>query len=155
MQTMHIVVGTVTGTAQSVASYIRKQLSGSFAIQLHEYPDLNDITIKPNQLIVFCVSNTGDGELPPSMRKVYVQLTEHEHDMSGHEYLLINFGDRSFRSYGKSGKILDSALKACGAKALDSRLTLDAMQDRYPRQDSLKWLKEKLEAHGKVKFTAQ
>jgi MioC protein len=147
VQKLQIVVGTVTGTAQGVAEYLRKNLSAEWDIGLHEYPDLDDILEGPNQTLLFCVSNTGVGELPPSMRKVYVQLTEQKRDLTGHQYLLINFADSSFKTFGKSGETLENALSACGAYSLDERLTIDAMHERYPRKTALVWVKEMLTKH--------
>lgn len=60
MQFLHIVVGSVTGTALKTARYIRDGLPEQFAVQLHEYPDLDDIVKEPEQTILFCVSNLAD-----------------------------------------------------------------------------------------------
>jgi len=149
LKNLHIVVGTVTGTAQSVAEYINRKLNTQFSIQVHDYPDLDEVLTRPNQLIVFCVSNTGVGELPPRMRKVYVQITTEARDLSGLEYLIINLGDSSFKTYGKSGVTLDDALLQCGATNLDEVCLIDAMHERYPRQAALRWLEATLQKHGK------
>lgn len=81
------------------------------------------------------------------MRKVWVQLTEQDRDLSGHRYLIINLGDRSYREYGLSGKLLDNALKRCGARALSPRLTIDALQDNAPFEVVEHWLSEQLKKH--------
>lgn len=139
MQFLHIVVGSVTGTALKTARYIRDGLPEQFAVQLHEYPDLDEIVKEPEQTILFCVSNTGAGELPPRMRKVYVQLTEQKRDLSGHRYLLINFADSSYKKFGVSGRVLDNALRRCGALRFAQRLTIDALHEADPRQTCLEW----------------
>lgn len=144
---LHIISGSVTGTALQVSRYLRDNLRSKLTVILHEYPDLNDIIKVPEQLLVFCVSNTGAGELPPVMRKVWVQLTEQDRDMSGHEYLIINFGDRSYREYGLSGKLLDDALKKCGATRLSPRMTIDALVNDVPGERCLRWLMKELGKH--------
>lgn len=144
MQRLHIVAGSVTGTALKAARYIRSHLQERFDIQLHEYPDLDNIITAPEQWIVFCVSNIGDGELPPSMRKVWVQLTEQNRDLTGHRYWMINIGDSSYRKFGLSGKILDDALRRCGGKRLAGRFTIDVLQEEDPATAALQWLLEVL-----------
>lgn len=144
---IHIVVGTVTETALKVARALKATLHGAYDIRLYEYPDLDDIISASNQFIVFCVSNTGAGELPPRMRKLYVQLTEQTRDLSGHRYLIINLGDRSYKEYGLSGKILDIALRRAGAVRVHNRLTIDALIDNEPEITALNWLKPILDYH--------
>lgn len=145
MQTLHIVIGSVTGTALNAARHIKANLQQRYHIKLHEYPDLDEILIAPNQLILFCVSNIGDGELPPRMRKVWVQLTEQNRDLSGHQYLMINIGDSRYRKFGLSGKILDDALRRSGATRLSGRFTIDMRVEEAPFDAALDWFSEALE----------
>lgn len=148
MKRIDIVVGTVTGTALSISKYLKKQFDTRLNIQMHEYPDLDEILSKESSVLLFCISNTGVGELPPSLQKMYFQLTTQDRDLSKVQYLIINLGDSSFKSFAKSGETLNKALQACGAKPLDERLIIDAMTDRYPRQTALDWLQPILLKHG-------
>lgn len=148
MNRLDIVVGTVTGTALSISRYLKKQLDGKLEVYVHEYPCFDDILSNNPSFLLFCVSNTGVGELPPSMRKMFVQLTEQKRDLSGIEYLLINLGDSSFKTFAQSGVTLNNALQQCNATNLDDTLVIDAMHDRYPRQTALDWLNVMLKMHG-------
>ncbi len=143
-----IVIGTVTGTALSVGRFLKKQLAHKASVQIHEFPCLDEVLADEPDLIVFCVSNTGVGELPPSMKKFTVQLAEQNRNLNHLKYLIINLADSSFKSFAKSGETLDEALLETGATNLSERLIIDAMSDRYPRQSALKWIEKELISNG-------
>lgn len=128
MKVIHIVVGSVTGTALAAAKALRTELERDYTIVFHEYATLDDILVQPNQTLLFCVSNTGEGELSPWMRRIHVQLSERHYDMTGHQYLLINFGDSRYKAFGLAGQTLDTALKFSHAMPLSDILTLDAFK---------------------------
>ncbi len=148
MNNINIIVGSVTGTATSVARFLNKKLSDRLNVMLFEYPCVNEILSEREALWIFCVSNTGVGELPPNMRKLYVQLSEQDRDLSNIEYAVINLADSSFKSFAKSGITLDEALQACNATRIEERLVIDAMLDRYPRQSALNWAEDMLAKRG-------
>lgn len=145
-----IVIGTVTGTALSVGRFLQKQLNQKAQIHHHEYPCLDEVLLDKPDLVIFCISNTGVGELPPSMRKFYVQITEQNRKLDALNYLIINLADSSFKSFAKSGETLDEALQSLGAKNLSQRFIIDAMTDRYPRQSALKWIENELISQGLI-----
>jgi len=67
MRKIQFIVGTVMGTAQRLAEYLQKQLSGHYAIDVNLNPSIEDLTRDENELLIFCTSNTGNGDLPDNI----------------------------------------------------------------------------------------
>jgi len=145
MQPLLIVSGTVTGTAASVSRYIKKCLTDNFAVEITENPTIDLVTRFRDHKIVFCFSNTGEGELPETLRPFHGELIKSKAGLDGINYWLINLGDRQFTTFGQSGRTLDAALQRCGAKRKSDILLLDVFQDVYPAKVSSAWLMQQLE----------
>lgn len=144
MQILRFVIGSVTGTARAAADTVRKQLEADFVVHSHEYDDLDGILIQPNQTLVFFIANTGAGELSPQMKRVYVQLTQRQYDLSGHQYLLLNFGDSRYKEFGAAGQRLDKALRERNATPLANILTLDAHNKNKTAIPLAQWIRSHL-----------
>ena len=153
-----IVIGSVTGTAEGTARYIAKNLpqylgtdattdshrllSANATITLTTQPQVDELADASNasRLWLFCVSNTGQGVLPDHLHPFMVELSKTPHSLQHCHYLLINFGDSSFRTFGQSGRTLKQALYRKSANCLAEPLLIDAMRERYPKIAALKWL---------------
>ena len=155
MQKIQIIVGSVTGTAEGVARFLQRELSGpSLAagriagqtkdrvkrrIDLNLNAGIEDLQRDPEELLVFCTSNTGCGELPGNLLSLYLQLIDAPPNIAGCRYALINLGDSSFPTYGEAGEALHTALQDIGAVPIAEPLLIDASIERYPQKIALDW----------------
>lgn len=171
---IHIIIGSVTGTAEGTARYISKHLKSqlfervtnhsepeaeapttlslrerlrmdpSLTLSLNRDPTLDDLADHPSRLVIFCVSNTGVGVLPDNLHRLTVQLSNAKSALAHCYFLLINFGDSSFKTFGQSGRTLHGLLARAGATSIGQPLLIDAMHCRYPKLEALKWLIDQL-----------
>lgn len=128
------------GTAQGLAEYLQKQLSDHYTIDVNLNPSIDDLTRDENELLIFCTSNTGNGDLPDNISPLYLGLRNEFPRIAYRKYLLINLGDSSYPTYGQAGKDLDEALLDIGAERLAEPLLIDASAVRYPQKLALEWL---------------
>ena len=155
MKKIQIIVGSVTGTAEGVARFLQRELSEPALTAGHaEDPtenhiksqiDINlnakieDLQRDPEELLVFCTSNTGCGELPGNLLPLYLRLIDAPPNIAGRRYALINLGDSSFPTYGEAGEALHTALQDIGAVPIAEPLLIDAGIERYPQKIALNW----------------
>lgn len=144
MQTLHFVIGSVTGTARRCANNTQHRLMGKYHIHLYEYATLDDLPLDTAQTLVFFVANTGAGELPSMMQRIYIQLTQRCYDMSGHQYLVVNFGDSRYPEFGVAGENLHAALAEANAQPLAEVLTFDAAMGNPSDVSVSEWLEQHL-----------
>jgi len=135
-----IIVGTVTGNAEAIADHIKDELGDKHTIEVND--DVYDeITRDPEEILLFCTSNTGHGELPDNLDTLYFSLTHESPNIAGRQYALINLGDSGFPMYGNAGVILEQAIKDNGAVPLVDTLLIDSAMDRAPEETALAWAK--------------
>lgn len=147
MQPLLIVTGSVTGTSESVGRYLKKHLSRDFDVEINDAPTVENVANYRDQKVIFCFSNTGQGELPETLRPFHQELMQKKSGLEGVEYWLINLGDRHFTTYGQSGRTLDAALQRCGAQRKADILLLDVFRDRYPAKVSFAWFMNQLQVN--------
>lgn len=141
MKKIQIIVGSATGTAQAVAEYIQKEFSAEYSIELNDSANSEHITRDEDELLLFCTSNTGAGDLPDNILPLYIELTHLFPKIAGRKYALINLGDSSFATYGAAGQALDHALKELGAQPVTESLLVDACEEAHPRKAAVEWAK--------------
>lgn len=151
MQKIQIIVGSVTGTAEGIARFLQRELSGpspaagrtedrvKSRIDINLNAGIEDLQRDPEELLVFCTSNTGCGELPGNLLSLYLQLIDAPPNIAGRRYALINLGDSSFPTYGEAGEALHTALQDIGAVPIAEPLLIDASIERYPQKIALDW----------------
>ena len=142
MKKLQIIVGSVTGTAEGVARFLQRELKRDYRIEINLSADIQDLKRDPEELLVFCTSNTGCGDLPGNLLPLYLQLLNEPPDIAGRRYALINLGDRSFPTYGEAGEALHTALRDIGAVPIAEPLLIDGSIERYPQKIALEWAQE-------------
>ncbi|MEM1402700.1 MAG: flavodoxin domain-containing protein [Pseudomonadota bacterium] len=147
MTRLQIIVGTVTGTAEGVAKYIERELSELADIELTLDTTVEDLTRDPEEVLLFCTSNTGAGDLPDNLLPLYSKLRNEPPNIAGRSYALINLGDSSFPTFGEAGVILHEALLDIGASSIAEPLLIDSSAERYPQKMALDWVREVLGAY--------
>ena len=116
MPNIQIIVGTVLGTAEQVG----RRLTHCFAnaghlTELNLQPSLDSLMRDPEEIIIFCCSTTGAGDLPKSITPLYQQLITEFPRIAGRRYGFIALGDSTYPSFAHGGIDLDNALSDIGA----------------------------------------
>ena len=145
MANIKIIIGTVTGTAARVADYLKQELSEQHSVETTLKASVDDLLNDSDQLLIFCTSNTGAGDLPDNILPLYNALTTQSPNIAGREYALITLGDSGYQTFGKAGVKLDTALKSVGAVPVADSLLIDARQETLPEKQAFDWVKKILE----------
>ena len=128
MSNIHIIVGTVMGTALEVAETISESLEGNgHSVQIHTQFKKDILNQDPDDILLICTSNTGMGDLPQNIIPFYEHLTQDYPPIAGRQYGLVNLGDSSYPNFAQAGKTLDEAMQDLGAQRLGEPLVLDAI----------------------------
>lgn len=139
MSSIRVLVGSVMGTAESVAESLEPVCSAHTTTTVCLEPTVDDLLADKQETLLFCTSNTGAGELPDTLQGIYQALSEQEIDLSERRYGLINLGSSAFITYGQAGRDLDEALKKKQATRIGEILTLDACSDQSPNEAAVEW----------------
>lgn len=143
MSKIQILVGSVTGTAEEVAHQLAEELSAiGHETNINSQPSATDLVRDPEEVLLFCTSNTGSGDLPGNLQLLYRQLVSEYPAIAGRRYGLINLGDSSYMTFGDAGQQLDEALADLGAQRLGEALLLDASSGDEPGPKACDWTKQ-------------
>ncbi len=141
MTQVHIVVGTVTGTAAEVAQALAERLAQS-GIHTTVNLDFKKDSWRPDETLLVCTANTGMGDLPANIRPFFNHLESDFPAIAGRRYGLINLGDSSYPNFAEAGRTLDDALADLGALRLGEPLLLDAIYVDNHVFEALAWLED-------------
>lgn len=139
MTHVHIVVGTVTGTAAEVAQALAERLAQS-AIHTTVTLDFKKHDWRPDETLLVCTANTGMGDLPANIGPFFNHLVSDFPTIAGRKYGLVNLGDSSYPNFAEAGQTLDDALADLGALRLGEPLLLDAVYVDDHVTEALAWL---------------
>ncbi len=126
MAHIHIIVGSVMGTALQVANRAQAQLNeAGHTTRLFEshHPDV----FQDNTALLVCTSSTGMGDLPQNIVPFYLALTSDFPRIAGTPYGIISLGDSSYPNFAQAGHTIDEALADIGAQREGDVLVLDAL----------------------------
>ena len=127
MASIHIVVGSVMGTALQVANNAHARLTAAgHSVRLFErhQPDI----FQENTALLVCTSSTGMGDLPQNIVPFHLALVNDLPRIAGTPYGVISLGDSSYPNFAQAGHTLDEALADIGAQRLGEVLVLDALE---------------------------
>lgn len=141
MAKIKVIIGTVTGTAVGVADHLKQTLSAEHSVETVLKASVEDILADPEELLIFCTSNTGAGDLPDTILPLYNSLTADKPDIAGREFLLINLGNSGYQTFGEAGRKLEAALTSLGAVPVAQSLVIDATKDHDPQTMAADWVK--------------
>lgn len=139
---LKILVGTVTGTAESVAQAIQMDcadLAGDIEVQLM---DGLDITVFDEQaLFLICTSTYGAGDVPDNALALYASLDTRPKYLGDVRYGVIALGDLG--SHGTTfcfgGKLFDERLQGLGARRIGDIWCHDASDGSLPEAEGVAW----------------
>lgn len=140
---IHIVVGSVMGTALNVANSVAEVLTTlGHAVRISPAFTGQDLYLSDDEVVLVCTSNTGMGDLPENILPLYALLTQTPPNIAGRQYGLINLGDSSYPNFAQAGSTLDEAFADIGAQRVGSPCVLDAIYVDEPEDEAADWARE-------------
>lgn len=140
MAAIQILVGSVMGAAEGVATAVAKELTEQqHQVRINFDPSVQDILSVADDVLLLCTSNTGSGDLPDNIQPLYLDLTRNYPALTGRRYGAINLGDSSYTSFNEGGRALDAAFADLGAQRVGEPLILDASEGDDPEALACTW----------------
>jgi MioC protein len=140
MASVHIIVGSVMGTAEEVAYVIQETLIlAGHQVQIHHAFRSGDLPTDPSDILLACTSNTGMGDLPMNIVPFYEHLKNDYPPIAGRRYGIVNLGDSSYPNFAQAGQTLDEALADLGAVRLGDPLVMDAIYVDDHADEARQW----------------
>lgn len=144
--TLHILVGTMTNTAEYVAQAI--ELDSSDLIERIEVRMMDglgpEVFDDPDALYVICCSTYGTGDVPDNAQALYAALDAQPRFLGHVRYGVITLGDslQYPQTFANGGRLFDARLSDLGAVRLGDLLVLDASSDDNPETVGAAWCRE-------------
>ena len=142
---IHILVGTMTGTAQLCAQEMELALDdGATQVETLLMDNLDSSVFgKDGGVFLICTSTYGQGDVPDNARKLYEDLQARRPDLSQIRYGVFGLGDRTYaETFNFGGKRFDDLLTELGAKRVGERHKHDASSGILPEETALEWCKQ-------------
>lgn len=137
-----LLVGTMTGTAQSVAQELELRLDDGLVRPVMKLMDGLDATVfAGGGLFLLCTSTYGQGDVPDNARALFDSLGAARPDLSRVRYGLIALGDRTYAdTFCFGGKRFDALLTELGARRIGEPLLHDASKGTMPEEVAGEWI---------------
>lgn len=144
MSRLTILVGTMYGGALDVAEQISPQFEAAgYEVAIKDQPSIEDLSMGPQDLALFCVSTTGSGDFPGNLVSLTRAIQEKCPPLAGLRYGLIALGDSSYgETFCGAGRALDALLTDHGAIRLGERLEVDAMETFMADDAAIPWVED-------------
>lgn len=140
MAAIHIIVGSVMGTALEVAQTVQQVLHhAGHQVRTNAGFRKGQLDENPAEITLICTSNTGMGDLPVNIVPFYEHLKNDFPRIAGRRYGVINLGDSSYPNFAQAGKTLDEAMADLGAQRVGEPLVLDAIYVDDPSAEARTW----------------
>ena len=154
---LHILVGTMTGTAQLVAQELELAWDGDdIAVETLLMDDLDASIFAHGGVFLICTSTYGQGDVPDNAKKLYEDLQTRRPDLSRVRYGVFGLGDRTYaETFNFGGKRFDDILTELGAIRIGNRVQHDASSGTLPEEVAEEWAAEWIaEVRERVAATA-
>jgi MioC protein len=137
-----LLVGTMTGTAQSVAQELELRLDdGEIRPVLKLMDGLDASVFAEGGLFLVCTSTYGQGDVPDNAKGLFDSLATTRPDLSAVRYGLIALGDRTYAdTFCFGGKRFDTLLTELGARRIGEPLFHDASKGTMPEEVAGEWI---------------
>jgi MioC protein len=141
---IHILVGTMTGTAQLCAQEMELALDdGETQVATLMMDELDSSVFSREGVFLICTSTYGQGDVPDNARKLYEDLQAKRPDLSHVRYGVFGLGDRTYaETFNFGGKRFDELLAALGAQRIGERHAHDASSGVLPEETALEWCQD-------------
>ena len=145
---IHILVGTMTGTAQLCAQEMELALDDGETQVVTLMMDGLDSAIfqkggDGDGVFLICTSTYGQGDVPDNARGLYEDLKAKRPDLSHVRYGVFGLGDRTYaETFNFGGKRFDELLTELGAERVGARHRHDASSGVLPEETALEWCQD-------------
>jgi len=141
---IHILVGTMTGTAQLCAQEMELALDdGETQVGTLMMDALDSSVFDREGVFLVCTSTYGQGDVPDNARSFYEDLKAKRPDLSRVLYGVFGLGDRTYaETFNFGGKRFDELLGELGARRIGERHMHDASSGVLPEETALEWCQE-------------
>jgi MioC protein len=141
---VHILVGTMTGTAQLCAQEMELALDdGETQVSTLMMDALDSSVFSREGVFLICTSTYGQGDVPDNARALYEDLKARRPDLSQVLYGVFGLGDRTYaETFNFGGKRFDELLSELGAQRIGERHKHDASSGVLPEETALEWCQE-------------
>jgi len=142
-ETITILVGTMTGTAELVADEVKDTLAAEgFAAEVLVMDKLTPAVFERPGRFLICTSTYGQGDVPDNARDFFAALETARPDLTRVEYGVIALGDRTYaQTFCFGGKRFDQLLASLGARRLGEVLLHDASAGTVPEEVAVEWVR--------------
>jgi MioC protein len=136
-----ILVGTMTGTAELVASEVQAALEAvGLDATVTLMDDLAPSIFEEDAVHLICTSTYGNGDVPDNAQALFAALETERPDLSHARYGLISLGDRTYKAtFCQGGLRFDALLTELGAKRHGDPLLHDAASGTLPEDVAAEW----------------
>ena len=138
---IHILVGTMTGTAQLVAQELELAWDDGETTVATLLMDKLDASVfdKPGVFLV-CTSTYGQGDIPDNAKALVEDLRAKRPDLSRVRYGVFGLGDRTYaETFNFGGRKFDDLLTELGAQRIGERVQHDASSGTLPEEVAAEW----------------
>ena len=139
---VHILVGTMTGTAQLVADELEGFLKGrGLAVDVELMDELRAEVFAQDGLFLICSSTFGQGDVPDNARALYNDLKEKKPDLAQVRYGMVALGDRTYsETFCRGGLQFDNLLQSLHAQRIGEALICDASSGNLAEDVAMDWI---------------
>jgi MioC protein len=138
---IHILVGTMTGTAQLVAQELELAWDdGETQVETLLMDKVDAAVFEREGVFLVCTSTYGQGDVPDNARALYEELKAKRPDLSHVRYGVFGLGDRTYaETFNFGGKRFDDILTELGARRIGERVQHDASSGVLPEETAAEW----------------
>jgi len=138
---LHLLVGTMTGTAQLVAQELELVWDdGDLAVETLLMDKLDSTVFEREGIFLIVTSTYGQGDVPDNAKALYEGLKEKRPDLSRVRYGVFGLGDRTYaETFNFGGKRFDDILGELGARRIGERVQHDASSGVLPEEMAVEW----------------
>ena len=141
---VHILVGTMTGTAQLCAQEMELALDdGETQVEALLMDALDSSVFEREGVFIICTSTYGQGDVPDNARALYEDLQRRRPSLKHVRYGVFGLGDRTYaETFNYGGKRFDDMLTELGATRIGERHKHDASSGVLPEETALEWCQD-------------
>ena len=138
---LHLLVGTMTGTAQLVAQELELVWDdGDTEVETLLMDQLDSSVFEREGIFLVVTSTYGQGDVPDNAKALYEDLKAKRPDLSRVRYGVFGLGNRTYaETFNFGGKRFDDVLQELGAQRIGERVQHDASSGVLPEETAEEW----------------
>lgn len=144
-QSIKILVGSMTGTAEMVAEDIIAMIDddADHETEMVLMDDLGADAFSTDHIYLIVTSTYGQGEVPDNAVDFFEALEDERPDLSGISYGVFGLGDSTYNdTFNHGGKKFDDLLASLGAKRIGDRAEHNANGPSLAEDAGVEWARD-------------